>query len=130
MPITIAADTNVIVSAVWSEKGNCARILADVLDDKISLVCSRPIFDEYKDVLIRQKFSFPKRKIETLLSAIEEHAAFISVKKSSIPFLDEADRKFYDVIKEANAYLVTGNKKHFPCDSMILSPAEFLLFGK
>jgi hypothetical protein len=39
---------------------------------------------------------------------------------------DEDDRPFYEVAKAANAYLITGNLKHFPQEPFILSPADFL----
>jgi len=39
---------------------------------------------------------------------------------------DEDDRIFYDTAKSANAVLVTGNKKHYPDESFIMTPAEFL----
>jgi len=86
MILKAVIDTNVLVSAVWSEKGNCARIVADALDDRISLVCSEAIFDEYRDVLKRQKFSFPHRKVETLLSVIKETrgVCFCGEKRSSV----------------------------------------------
>ena len=43
---------------------------------------------------------------------------------------DESDRKFYDAAKFCNAYLLTGNKKHYPKDPLVLSPAEFLVLAE
>jgi predicted nucleic acid-binding protein len=40
--------------------------------------------------------------------------------------IDETDRKFYDLALKAAVYLITGNKKHFPTENWIVSPAEFL----
>jgi predicted nucleic acid-binding protein len=39
---------------------------------------------------------------------------------------DEDDRVFYDAAKTADAYLITGNSKHYPKESFILTPSEFL----
>jgi hypothetical protein len=39
---------------------------------------------------------------------------------------DESDRKFFDAAKTCGAVLITGNKKHYPPEPFILSPAEFL----
>jgi predicted nucleic acid-binding protein len=39
---------------------------------------------------------------------------------------DEEDRKFYNVAKSSGAFLITGNIKHFPPESFIVTPADFL----
>ena len=41
-------------------------------------------------------------------------------------FLDEADKKFYEVAKFCGAVLVTGNLKHFPKDPLVMSVTDFL----
>jgi len=42
-------------------------------------------------------------------------------------FTDEADKKFYETFKTAEAdYLITGNTKHFPDEDGIVSPREFV----
>jgi predicted nucleic acid-binding protein len=40
---------------------------------------------------------------------------------------DETDRKFFDVAKACEAVLITGNRKHYPQDPLIITPAEFVL---
>ena len=45
---------------------------------------------------------------------------------SAIPLPDEDDRQFYDVAKASCAFLVTGNARHFPCESFVVSLAGFL----
>jgi predicted nucleic acid-binding protein len=45
---------------------------------------------------------------------------------SDLSFADESDRKFYDVALAANAYLITGNAKHFPKEPFVVSPSDFL----
>jgi len=62
-----------------------------------------------------------------LLSALKKHAEFVSTDKSDIPFNDETDRKFYDAAKGSGAYLITGNKRHYPIEPVIVTPADFLL---
>jgi predicted nucleic acid-binding protein len=42
------------------------------------------------------------------------------------PIPDEEDRKFYNVAKSSGAFLITGNIKHFPSESFIITPADFL----
>ena len=41
-------------------------------------------------------------------------------------FNDEDDRSYYEVAKLCNAILITGNKRHFPDEPFIMTPAEFL----
>jgi predicted nucleic acid-binding protein len=45
---------------------------------------------------------------------------------SIISMTDEDDRIFYDTAKASNAFLITGNIRHFPQESFILTPANFL----
>lgn len=42
------------------------------------------------------------------------------------PFVDEADRKFYEAAKYCGAVFLTGNLKHFPNDDMVMSVSGFL----
>lgn len=40
---------------------------------------------------------------------------------------DESDRVFYEVaLSKDDAYLVTGNQKHFPKSPIVVTPAEML----
>ena len=40
---------------------------------------------------------------------------------------DESDRVFYEVaLSKEDAYLVTGNQKHFPVTPIVVTPAEML----
>lgn len=41
-------------------------------------------------------------------------------------FVDEADKKFYEVAKHCGATLITGNIKHFPSDEIIMTANDFL----
>lgn len=46
---------------------------------------------------------------------------------TGIDFPDPKDIVFYEIaISKENAYLVTGNIKHFPVRSFIVSPAEMV----
>lgn len=42
------------------------------------------------------------------------------------PFVDEADRKFYEAAKYCGTVFPTGNLKHFPNDDMVMSVSGFL----
>jgi L-fucose mutarotase/ribose pyranase (RbsD/FucU family) len=43
-----------------------------------------------------------------------------------VTFADEDDHVFYDTARKAHAIRVTGNKKHYPDEKWIVSPADFI----
>jgi putative PIN family toxin of toxin-antitoxin system len=119
-------DTNIIISYAISEKGNPARIMTLVSSGFVKIYYSDNILAEYTEVLSREKFNFSPEKQKDALKEIEDMGIKIDHVPSVIPLPDESDRIFYDLAKEAGAYLITGNKKHFPDEKFIVSPAEFL----
>ena len=122
----VVLDTNVLVSALWSEKGNPYRILELFFEREIELFYNTEIIEEYTEVLHRDKLGFSEEKVLGLLSEVAKNGIIIDAPKSSIPFIDEDDRKNYDTAKASGSILVTGNKKHYPDEQIVLSPAEFL----
>ena len=123
--VKVVIDTNVLVSALWSENGNSAAIVK-LIPNGIVPVFNDSIFEEYAEVLKRPKFAFSAEKRESLLAKMREYGAAITPKKSDIPIPDETDRIFYDTAKASVAILITGNKKDYPDEPFILTPAEFL----
>jgi len=122
----VVLDTNVLVSALWSEQGNPYRILEMFFNSEIALYYNYEILEEYNEVLHRERLGFSEEKVLGLLSEITENGICVDAPKSDILLIDEDDRKNYDTAKASGAILVTGNKKHYPEESIILSPAEFL----
>jgi putative PIN family toxin of toxin-antitoxin system len=122
----VVLDTNVLVSALWSEHGNPYRILEMFLNGEITLHYNDEIFEEYYEVLHRDKLGFSENKVLSLLLEIKENGIYIDALKSNNPFIDEDDRKNYDTANACGAILVTGNKKHYPQEPFILSPTEFI----
>jgi putative PIN family toxin of toxin-antitoxin system len=99
------------------------------LRNKLPVYISSEILKEYDEVLHRKKYErkILKSEADELIRIIDAIAIHRNPKTSTIPlFADETDRKFYDLAKSANAYLVTGNIKHFPQEPKILTPADFL----
>lgn len=115
----LVIDTNIIVSALLSEDSKAFRLLSDVLDGKYAVLISEEIFEEYKDVIYRDKFGFDIDIINFLLNWFKETAVWIQVLESDIPMKDEKDRVFYDLAKSCKARLVTGNIKHYPVDELV-----------
>ena len=111
-------DTNVLVSAMLKTGSVPGHVVAEALKGDIIPVLNGDILTEYEDVLNRPKFRFDKRAVYSDYGLIEDE----------IP--DPKDVIFYAVLmekrKEDDAYLVTGNIKHFPLRTYIVTPRELL----
>jgi len=122
----IVLDTNVLASALMSPFGNPAKIYKLFLTEEITLVYSEEIIAEYEDVLNRPHLRIPSEDAATVLTAIRQYGDMVAPNPSTDSMQDENDRVFYDAAKCTNAYLVTGNMRHYPSESFILTPTEFL----
>ena len=127
----IVLDTNVLVSALLAN-GPPAVIADMVAEGKLIPFYNDQIISEYWDVLHRQKFGFHSSQVVRLIDAIARTGIAVETeeprrgKYGVIPMPDEDDRKFYYAAKASRAFLITGNKKHFPDEPFIISPADFL----
>lgn len=124
-------DTNVLVSALLTSKDDAAtvQVLGKVLSGEIIPVYSNPITREYQEVLSRKKFHFSGEMIHYVLSAIEKYGIYVDPAPSGVVLPDMKDLPFYEVVLEKrtdDAYLVTGNIKHFPKEPFIVTPRELL----
>jgi putative PIN family toxin of toxin-antitoxin system len=127
--LCVVLDTNIIVSGLWSDNSKPAIILNMALDGKFALFISQEVLIEYERVLRKDKFKhkFSPDMINLVLSFIKGTAEKQNPPQSYFPeFIDETDRKFYDLAKTANAYLITGNIKHYPQDAKIITSADFI----
>jgi putative PIN family toxin of toxin-antitoxin system len=127
MPMPVVLDTNILVSTILSPQGNPAKVFHLAQIGRLQIHYTESVMDEYETVLSRSKFPFSKRDVELTLADVKRHGAFVEpADPSDFPMIDETDRKFHDLALKADAYLVTGNKKHFPIENWILTPSEFL----
>lgn len=122
-------DTNVIVSAYITKNLNAAtsKVWEAVLQGKIKPVYSDEIVEEYTEVLHRKKFGIPEHLIKWAIDRILMNG----IRGERVPaqehFPDPKDVVFYEVaLSKDDAYLVTGNKKHFPQTPIVVTPAEML----
>ena len=122
----VVLDTNILVSALWTPAGNASTIISLVLSDKLVPCFDQRIINEYRAVLSRPRLAFPDNQVEELLVEICGKGLFVVVSPSSVALSDESDRKFFDVAQYCNAYLITGDIKHYPEDPLIINPANFL----
>ena len=122
----VVVDTNILVSALWSRNGAPARAVGLVLSGQLTPCYDHRIMLEYRQVLQRPKFRFQPSEINALLAWIKQSGRSVVPAPVDIPFVDEADRKFYEVAKYCGAVLITGNLKHFPNDDAVMSVSDFL----
>ena len=116
-------DTNVIVSALMNVNGTPAKILSLVLNGNIKLLYDNRIIFEYIEVLSRKEFGFNEEIINDMINYFKHEGEFVNAEHQNIEFIDETDKKFYEVYKYGEAqYLITGNLKHFPEEDTIVTP--------
>jgi putative PIN family toxin of toxin-antitoxin system len=122
----VVLDTNILVSSLLSN-GPPALIIDWIAEGKLFPLYDGSILSEYLEVLNRPKFSFSPLQINRLIYDIVR--AGFGVEEgipSTVKMTDEDDRKFYDVAKASGAILITGNSRHYPRESFIVSPTTFV----
>lgn len=123
-------DTNVLVSAMLKANSNPGEVVIESLQGKIIPILSPEILGEYTEVLHREKFKFDEQKVEVLLEGMKERALSFGLSDVNEVLLDPKDVVFYAVTMEArkcfDAFLVTGNTKHFPIKPYVVTPSEMI----
>lgn len=110
----IVLDTNVLVSALLTPDGVCARLLLLALDGRIVLVVDARILREYERVLRRPKFKLAGDAVDGVMRFLEETADTHVALPLHVTLPDEGDRPFFEVAAAAGVCLVTGNLRHYP----------------
>ena len=123
-------DTNVPVSAMLKPGSIPDKIIDHALHGKIIPVLNEEFLTEYKEVLSRPKFKNSPEKVEKFLSEIIARGRFVEAKDFEDELPDPKDVIFYHVVltarEDVDAYLVTGNLKHFPIKPFVVTPREML----
>ncbi len=123
-------DTNVLVSAMLKWESVPGSIMELALEGPIVPVLNEAILSEYREVLMRPKFRLTEDIVSDIISSIRKVAIYVDEEHIDIDLPDPKDRVFYEVVmeerKDADAYLVTGNIKHFPDKPYIVTPREML----
>ncbi len=123
-------DTNVLVSALLRWDSVPGAVVEQALVGSIVPLLNDQILAEYEAVLRRKKFSFQERDIMILMEGIRERGVFLNPAKIEANLPDLKDVVFYAITmearKETDAYLVTGNIKHFPLKPYVVTPREML----
>jgi putative PIN family toxin of toxin-antitoxin system len=124
-------DTNVLVSALISSHNDAATVLVvgKIFSGEVIPLFNDEIIKEYNDVLRREKFNFSNETVNILLQTIEKYGEHVVPTPTGELLPDMKDLPFYEVVvekQEDNAYLITGNMKHFPLKPFIVTAKEFL----
>lgn len=124
-------DTNVLLSALLSKNEDSAtiKVLDAVFEGKIIPLYHQDILAEYDEVLHREKFHLRETVIRTVLDAVRQYGVEVFPQFTGAVLIDMDDLVFYEVAMEKrddDAYLVTGNQKHYPFRDFIVTPAEMM----
>ena len=134
MKIFAVYDTNILVSGLLSKHPDSAVVLTldALLNQEVTPLYNQEILNEYRDVLHREKFKLPKDLVDSVVNQIEKDGLQADRVHTDEVITDPDDVVFYEVaLSKEDAFLVTGNSKHFPQKPIVVSPAEFLkIFGK
>ena len=123
-------DTNVIVSSMLKRDSIPGTIIDLVLTKEIIPLLNKEILDEYSEVLTRNKFGFGKKDVQSLLNEIKNDSIFLEPEETLEDFVDEDDIVFFEIVMSAkhsmDAYLITGNIKHYPIRNYVVTPKQML----
>lgn len=122
-------DTNVLVSSLLSRHPNAGTVVIRnyILEGKITPLYNDEIIQEYINVLHRPKFGLPEQSVDSIIAAIQVAGLSLERTPTSESFVDSKDLVFYEVaLSKDDAWLVTGNKRHFPKSPIVVTPSELL----
>jgi putative PIN family toxin of toxin-antitoxin system len=124
-------DTNVLVSAMLKSDSIPGAVLELALGGNITPLFNEAILDEYQEVLSRPKFHFNDRIVKAVIQTIVQHGIQVDAEKLDVSdFPDPDDIVFYEVVmeerKSEEAFLVTGNLRHYPVKSFVVTPKQML----
>ena len=126
----IVIDTNIVVSAALSPTGNAAKIIALISNsEEVEVFYTTEIMNEYIRVLAYEKLNIAVELQNSMVGSLERFGILIEPPISTITMPDESDRTFYDAARASGATLITGNTRHYPDESFIVTAAEFLRQG-
>ena len=123
-------DTNVLVSAMLKWDSVPGNVIELVFSGALIPLLNETIAKEYREVLSRPKFHLTEDIIRDVLTEINCFGIYIDAEELDIVLPDLKDRVFYEVVMEErktkDAYLITGNIKHFPAKPYVVTPRQML----
>lgn len=132
----IVLDTNVLVSSRRSRSGASNMLLRHILDGKVRLLASVPLFVEYEAVLSRPEqlrtYGLDQATVTAFLDLLSTATEEVRLHYMWRPQLnDPADEMVLEAAINGNAdFIVTFNGRHFDAASgfgiRVADPATFL----
>ena len=124
-------DTNVLISSLLTKRTDTAtaKVVDSIVTGEIIPLYNQIILDEYDEVLHRKKFSFSEESIRRILTMIRQFGLAVNPSPTGEILVDMDDLVFYEVVMEKrddDAYLITGNIRHFPVREYIVTPSEMM----
>mgnify|MGYP001162007236 FL=1 len=126
-------DTNVLVSALLSSNVRDSaplKVMEHALAGRIVPLFCEKILNEYHDVLLRKKFSFDPAMVALLIEELKKRGEMLAPVSCNEIFPDPDDAVFYETLlaksSDIHSFLITGNRKHFPDSSFVLTPRQML----
>jgi uncharacterized protein len=130
LPLRLVIDTNVIISAAIKPESLQRTTFLLAITKPARLYVSRPILEEYAEVLSRPELHIRKGLRQQLLQLIKNHSHIVTPSHRLEVAGDPDDNMFLECADSAKAdYLVTGNQKHFPIfwkKTKVITPREFI----
>lgn len=125
-------DTNVVVSGLLSPHGPPGRTVDGLVDGRLTPLYDDRIYDEYRRVLRRDRFSFSSGDVSALLEQVQAVGEHVTPEPWAGELSDPDDRPFLEVAITGRARaLVTGNRRDFDPKNgthsvTVLSPRELV----
>lgn len=126
----VILDTNVVVSYFLSKKGSPpVSVMNGVFEGRIVPVYNSYLIDEYRKVLSREEFDLDGSIVELIVDIIQSSGFGIESFEPMITLSDEKDVPIFELAlltRDVNAFLVTGNIKHFPKVDFVVTPKQMM----
>ena len=130
LPLRLVIDTNILISAAIKPAGLQRTVLLLAITRPARLWVSRPILEEYSEVLGRPELRIRKGLRQQLLQLIKNHSYTVVPTRRLDVTSDPDDNMFLECADAGRAdYLITGNQKHFPRfwkKTKIITTREFI----
>jgi putative PIN family toxin of toxin-antitoxin system len=130
LPLRLVIDTNVIVSAALKPAGLQRTVVLLAITKPARWYVSRPIREEYSEVLARPELKIRKGLRQQLFQLIKNHSYTVTPTRRVEVAGDPDDNRFLECADAARTdFLVTGNLRHFPRfwkKTKIITTREFI----
>mgnify|MGYP006307062433 CR=1 FL=1 len=110
----ITADTNVLISALFWDKGSSHQIIASVARGETVLLMSKAILEEVEEILSREKkFGLTGKQVKERLQFLESISRTVEpVKRFNTVKDDPDDDKVLECAFKGKADLIVSGDKH------------------